>query len=413
VTGIVVTGIGLVTPLGLGREATWAAARAGATGIRPLAPPLRGVFGCHYGAPVVLPSDEVAGTPGPAHAMALRCAREALADAGLAPGRAADLPIVIGNSTVEHTLERKRALWRERTCAAPADGAGAPPAGLEEFALAAWLRARLGVRGPVTTLASNCVAGLQAIILGGLHVAAGRRTRVLAGGVDRTVTPEMLARFALLQALARADDPAASRPFDERHAGMVLGDGAGLLVLEAEAAARARGARVYARLAGWGMTSDHHHPTRGAPDARAKAAAVRDALARAALAPAAVDCVSAHGTGTVDNDESEIRALRLALGPHAERVPITAAKSALGHSLAASGGVETALALLTVRDGVVPPILNLVRPAAACRVEGLVRRPLRLRARTIVKTAFAFGGFNACVVLAAEAAPRRRGEAGA
>ncbi len=179
---------------------------------------------------------------------------------------------------------------------------------------------------------------------------------------------------------------------------MVLGDGAGFLVLESAAAARRRGARPLAELAGFGLTTDAHHLTRGAPDARAKAEAITRAMTMARCGAAAIDVVYAHGTGTVDNDVSEIRALRVALGDHVERVAITAPKSALGHSLAASAAVESALAVLTIRDGVVPPILNLDRPAPECAVAGLARTRQALAVRAVLKNAFAFGGFNACAV---------------
>jgi 3-oxoacyl-[acyl-carrier-protein] synthase II len=241
--------------------------------------------------------------------------------------------------------------------------------------------------------------------LGALRIVAGRADQVLVGGADCGVTPEMLARFDLLRALAPGGDPTCSRPFDRAHCGMVLGDGAGFLVLESAAAARRRRATVHAWLAGWGLTTDAHHPTRGAPDGAEKARAIRLALASAGARADEIEVVSAHGTGTVDNDVAEIRALRLALGAHAERVAVTAAKSALGHSLGASGAVEAGLAVLTLRDGIVPPVLNLTQAAEACAVAGLVRATTRLRPRLLLKQAFAFGGFNACVTL-------RRGEGG-
>lgn len=413
---VVVTGVGLATPLGLAREVSWERLCAGESGIRPLPAGLAPGLGCSVAGHLDLARPAV-GCPTATHALALRAAREALSHAGLDPSGGHDLRLYVGNSAIEYTVARKWALWRGRNAGGDpsaggrargaggavvrTDGAGDddPPA-LEEFALCAWLRRRLALRGAFATLASNCVAGLQAIVLAARHIAAGRSERALAGGVECAVTPEMIARFRLLRALSGGTDPACSRPFDVAHGGMVLGDGAGFLVLESAAAACRRGIRPMARLAGFGLSTDAYHVTRGAPDARAKAAAIGQALAMAGCGAAGVDVVYAHGTGTVDNDVTEIRALRLALGRHAERVAVTAPKSALGHSLAASAAVESAFAVLTIRDGVVPPIVNLTRPAPECDVAGLVRARRLLAARAVLKNAFAFGGLNACAIFA-------------
>ncbi len=216
---VVVTGIGLATPLGLGREASWKRLCDGESGIRALPANLAPGLGCSYAGYLDLARPAV-GCPTATHALALRAAREAIADARLDPTDGREIPLYLGNSAVEYTLARKWALWRARndrggdgSAAGRVDGPPRPskravgirddlPPALEEFALASWLRHRLALGGPFATFASNCVAGLHAIVLAARHIAAGRAERALAGGVERAVTPEMIARFRLLRALS-------------------------------------------------------------------------------------------------------------------------------------------------------------------------------------------------------------------
>jgi 3-oxoacyl-[acyl-carrier-protein] synthase II len=261
------------------------------------------------------------------------------------------------------------------------------------------LAMELGVRGPATTVGSACASGLDALgtALGKLR--GGEADLILAGGSEAIVRPLGLAVLGLLGALSqRNDDPArASRPFDRDRDGFVLGEGAGILALEREEHALARGAAVLAELAGAGWSFDAHDDT--APDAAGQALAMRRALADADLAPEDLSWVKAHGTSTPLNDRTETQALRRALGAVADRVAVSSMKSMIGHGASASGGIEAVGAVLAMREGLIPPTINLEHPDPECDLDYVpnVARPARIRA--VLLNAFGLGGQNACVVL--------------
>jgi 3-oxoacyl-[acyl-carrier-protein] synthase II len=258
---------------------------------------------------------------------------------------------------------------------------------------------RYGLRGPAFATSSACASGATGLGEAFMLVRSGRCDVVLAGGAEAPVTPLTAAAFASAGALciSRNDDPTrASRPFDRGRDGFVLGEGAGMMVLEELEHARARGARIYAELAGYGATCDAWHATMASPDGEGAARAMQDALVMARLDPADVDYVNAHGTATQPNDRLETLAIKHVFGARAKAgLMVSSTKSMTGHLLGAAGGVEAVLTTLAIRDGVVPPTLNCVEPDPACDLDYVPTTARRLPLRAAISNCFGFGGANA------------------
>jgi 3-oxoacyl-[acyl-carrier-protein] synthase II len=217
------------------------------------------------------------------------------------------------------------------------------------------------------------------------------------------VNPLGVGGFCLLEALSRANDlgPAASRPFDAGRDGFVLGEGAGMLVLEDLAAARARGATILGELLGYGSTLDAFRVSDPVPGEAGPVAAMERALAAAGLAPGAVDYVNAHGTGTRKNDPAETRAIRRVFGPVADRLPVSSTKSQIGHLIGAAGAVELVAALFAVREQLLPATINLRERDPECDLDYVPNAPRAARVRTVLSNSFGFGGQNAALVVGA------------
>jgi 3-oxoacyl-[acyl-carrier-protein] synthase II len=259
------------------------------------------------------------------------------------------------------------------------------------------LGARAGVHAPV----SACASGAEAIALGLELIRSGRADVVVAGGSEAAIHALPIAGFAAMRALSmRNDEPdRASRPYDKARDGFVLGEGAGVLVLEAAEHAAARGATVYAELAGAGLSADSHHVAAPEPEGVGAALAISRALTDAAVDPAAITHINAHATSTPIGDLAEARAIRLALGSAADRAPITATKSMTGHLLGAAGAVEALATVLAVRDGVIPPTRNLDDPDDDVDLDVVRVEPRQLAdPRVAVSNSFGFGGHNVALV---------------
>lgn len=396
---VVITGLGLVTSVGLDRDSTWAALRSGQSGARWLDVP--GLEPGFAGFPVV-GSGPMAGDSDPTLEWLTRAADEAMADArvsdaGLDPDRAA---VLIGLSKgAVRSLGRTREMIRR----------GDP----DESAIAnSWIRSwpgsgasllasRYGFRGPCVAPIAACATGLVAALGAADLIRRGACDLALAGGADASLEPILLAAFRRMKALARVDgDPRhAVRPWDRARSGFLVGEGGGVLVLERLDHALARGATPYAELAGGALGSDAFHETALDPDPSGLARVIGRALLTSGVDPSEIDAANVHGTATLGNDPLECRALRLALGPHADRVACSANKGQIGHLLGAAGSAELAIAALSVRDGFAPPTLNLDRPDPACDLDGTPRvgRPLPIRA--LLKLSLGFGGHLAAAVL--------------
>ena len=260
-----------------------------------------------------------------------------------------------------------------------------------------------GCRGPNLCTTTACAAGANAIGTALDLIRDGRAEWGLAGGAECTLEPFALDGYGQLRALStRNDDPVrASCPFSLDRDGFVLAEGAGILALESLEHARSRGAPVLAELVGYGLTSDGYHVTAPDPEGRGAVRAMRAALLDAALEPEAIEVVNAHGTSTPLNDATETRALHDVFGPHANRLAVHATKSMTGHALGGSGGIEAVASVLTIRNGVIHPTINLLRPDPACDLDYVPNVARSATVRTVMSNSFGFGGHNAVLIFRA------------
>jgi len=248
------------------------------------------------------------------------------------------------------------------------------------------------------TVAAACASGAVAIGEAFRRIRHGEDVVVLAGGADAPICGSVLAGWAQLRVLSQHPEPAqASRPFDKERDGLVLSEGAGMLVLEELEHARQRGAHCWGEIVGYGTSSDASHLT--APEGSGQCDAILRALRSAGLQPEDVDYVNAHGTSTKLNDETETRAIRAAFGDHAANLAVSANKSMLGHTMGASGALELVSTLLTLRDGTIPPTINYHNPDPACDLDYVPNHARHRSVRLAIKNSFAFGGENAVLVV--------------
>ncbi len=261
---------------------------------------------------------------------------------------------------------------------------------------------RFGARGPNSCVVTACTTGSHAVGDASRLIARGDAEVMIAGGAEAAVNRLGVAGFAAMRALStRNDDPEhASRPFDAGRDGFVIGEGAGILVLESLEHALARGARIHGEVIGYGMSGDAHHMTAPPDDGVGAQLAMRNALRDAGLAPADVDYINAHGTSTPYNDRIETHAIRRVFGEHADRLAVSSTKSMTGHALGAAGGIESVLTLLALREGVLPPTINLTDPDPECDLDYVPNEARRVAARVALSNSFGFGGTNATLAFA-------------
>jgi 3-oxoacyl-[acyl-carrier-protein] synthase II len=257
----------------------------------------------------------------------------------------------------------------------------------------------LGAKGPSSAVATACAAGSNAIGDAFRLIQLGLADAMVCGGAESAITPLGVAGFASAKALSfRNDDPAtASRPFDAERNGFVIGEGAGILVLESLDHATRRGAQVLAEIVGYGMTCDAHHITSPTPGGVGGAEAMRLALRDARLDADAVDYVNAHGTSTQANDSNETAAIKAALGPHALRTPISSTKSMTGHLLGGSGGIEAVAVVKAMEHNLIPPTINFQNPDPACDLDVVPNQAREQKLNVVLSNSFGFGGHNVCL----------------
>jgi 3-oxoacyl-[acyl-carrier-protein] synthase II len=413
---VLLTGIGLVTPLGCDVETVWERLCAGAAGVtapqRYAAsnPPTKalGEVGATDFDRLSAEAEPDVGAADRRTVFALGAARRAMEDAGLAAGthpragasiasgpgahRPEDLAPYLDAEGRFDALAFSRAGTRLHAGSLLRNAADRPATSVARA---------FGLGGPVAAVTTACAASSQAIGVALRAIRSGRADWMLAGGADSQNDPLGLAFFVLLGATADDSRPPAEscRPFSKTRTGMVIGEGAGVLVLESESHARARGAHAYAEVAGYGSTLDAHHATAPHPQGRGAVSAMRRALLDAGMAPADVDHVSAHGTATKKNDPVEARAIREVFGEHASRLAVSSLKSMMGHLLAAAGATTCAATALAVERDVIPPTTNLDDPDPACALDHVRGTARRATVRAAMTNAFAFGGHNASVVV--------------
>lgn len=402
-TDVLVTGLGATTPVGGDVASTWSSLLAGRSGVRALTPAWAEQLPVRIAATLAVEPTETlerveARRLDRCQQVALVAAREAWADAGSPEVDKERLAVVIGTGIggaltllgQDDVLEEK-GHRRVSPLTIPMLMPNGPAA---TVGLA--LGAQAGVHAPV----SACASGAEAIAWGRDILLANRADVVVVGGAEACIHPLPLAGFSQMQALStRNDEPeAASRPFDKGRDGFVLGEGAGVLVLERAEYAQARGARVHSRLVGTGMTADAFHIAAPDPVGAGAARAIRQALADAGLEPADIGHVNAHATSTPVGDTAEAAAIRDGIGDHPL---VTSTKSMTGHLLGAAGAVEAIATLLAIRDGMVPPTRNLDDPDDDIGLDIARIQAQRVVLRAAVNDSFGFGGHNVALVFAA------------
>jgi 3-oxoacyl-[acyl-carrier-protein] synthase II len=401
---VVVTGMGVVSPFGVGIDAFWDGLSQGRSGVRRItrfdASPYPSQIAGEvpdFNAAAHLPRRDVVRTDAFIH-FALISALAALGDSGVKIDGQNDrvgVSIGTGMGGVPLLLSSWETLRREGMAGV---SAYALPGSLPNMA-AGWVSLRTGARGPLFSPTTACAASSQAVGDAFRTIQRGDADVMLAGGTDSLIHPLVIAGFSAIRALStRNDDPQrASRPFDRERDGFVLAEGAGILVLEALEPARARGARIYAEVLGYGLSADAHHPTASSSEGPARA--MQLALTDARLSPEAVDYVNAHGTSTQLNDQHETEAIKAVFGGHARRLAVSSIKSMTGHLVGAAGGVEAIATILALHHGVLPPTINHTTPDPACDLDYVPNQARRVPIRVAMSNSFAFGGTNAILVL--------------
>jgi 3-oxoacyl-[acyl-carrier-protein] synthase II len=400
---VVVTGIGLVTAVGNDTPTTWKALLEGRSGVGPItkfdasdqdvriAAEVRGFDPTTY-----MDRKEIRRNDCFVH-YAMAATKQALADAefSIIEENADDVGVIIGSGIggLSTCHDQFKVLFERG------------PDRVSPFFItmfitdiaAGFVSMALGARGPNFATVSACATGANAIGEAAEMIRRGDAVAMIAGGTECGITPMGIAAFASMHALSRRnDDPErASRPFDAERDGFVVGEGAGILILEEEEYARKRGARIYCELLSYAATADAHHITEPAPEGAGLARAMQRALAKGRLGPESVDYINAHGTSTVYNDRNETAAIKTVFGPHARDVAISSTKSMIGHTLGAAGGIESGVAALAVYNDIMPPTINLTNPDPECDLDYISGAARKATVNVALSNSMGFGGHNA------------------
>jgi minimal PKS ketosynthase (KS/KS alpha) len=411
---VVLTGIGVVAPGGIGREPFWDLLTAGRTATRRISLFDPTDFRSQVGAecdfdPAAHELTELEQQRMDRYVQfAAVAADEAVADSGivlddeaLSLRTAISLGTAVGGTTA---LEDGYVLTSNRGADWLVDPAKATPYlydALVPSSLAAEVAARVGAHGPVLTVSTGCTSGIDAIGYATQLIQDGEADRVVAGAADSPLSPISVACFDAIKATTvRNDDPEhASRPFDKARDGFVLAEGAAVVVLEERDAARARGASIYCEVLGYATRSNAFHMTGLRRDGLEMAEAIADTLSQSQIAPERIGYVNAHGSGTQQNDRHETAAFKRTLGDHAYRVPISSIKSMIGHSLGAIGSIEIAATALAVQRNTVPPTANLEQPDPDCDLDYVPKEAREVDVRVALSVGSGFGGFQSAILL--------------
>ena len=399
---VVVTGVGLVSPLGIGTAETWRGLVAGRSGAGPItrfdASDFSSRIACEVKGfdPLDYADRRDARKMDTFIQYALAASLFAAEDAGLeTPLADPDRVGVVISSGIGgfETIEREHRKLLEKG-----------PRRISPFFVpamvvnlaAGWVSIRLGARGPNSAMATACSAGAHAVGEAFRLIRHGHADVMVAGGAEATITPMCIGGFASMKALStRNDEPErASRPFDRDRDGFVVGEGAGILVLEERKEALARGATLYAEVLGYGMSGDAFHITAPSEDGSGAVRVMQAALAEAGASPEDVDAVNAHGTSTPLNDRIETAAIRRVFGGHADRLAVSSTKSMTGHLLGGAGGLEAGIACLTLRHQTLPPTINYETPDPDCDLDNVPNTARPATVRSVLSNSFGFGGTN-------------------
>lgn len=405
---VVVTGVSGITPLANDIKTTWKRLLAGESGIGPITLFDASNYNSRIAGEVKNFNPEECLPPKQARRMdrftqfAVVAAKMLLADAALEMDAATedDLGVILGVGLGGlHTLET----WHSKLLEAgpnkvspfmiPMLISNMAPGQISIFT---------GAKGPNVVTTSACASGIHAVGTAFSEILLGRARRIISGGVEATITPLGVAGFTSLKALSTHfnDEPEkASRPFDARRDGFVIGEGAGLLLLEDADAARERGAKIYAEIVGYGASADAHHMTAPHETGEGMAMAMKRAMKDAGIAPEQIGHINAHATSTQLNDSTETKAIKHAFGEHAKNIKISATKSMTGHLLGAAGGIESVFTALALHEGILPGTINLEYPDPACDLDYLPNGSEKHDCEYAMCNSFGFGGTNASVIL--------------
>ena len=404
---VVVTGLGAVTPLGIGVEQTWRNLCEGRSGIGPIT-----LFDASaYSSRIAGEVKEFAAEQWLDRRemkrmdrftqLAMAAAQMAVEDSGL-DLEAIDrnrVGVFIGSGVggirtleLQHNILLERGPMRVSPLFVPMM--------IADIA-AGYIAIRYGARGPNKAVVTACASSAHAIGDAYQVIKYGQAKVMIVGGAEAAVTPLSVAGFCTMKALSTNNDhpTQASRPFDAERDGFVIAEGAGLMILESLEYAQERGARIYGEIIGYGMSGDAYHITAMAPGGEGAAQAMSEALADAEMRPEEIDYINAHGTSTELNDKAETQAIKHAFGEHARRVAISSTKSMTGHMLGASGAVELAACLLAIRDQIIPPTINYEHPDPECDLDYVPNQARAATVRAAMTNSFGFGGHNATLVV--------------
>jgi len=402
---VVITGIGAVTPVGMGVDGLWSGILANRSGVSEITSfdtthhrtKVAGVVKDFDAAPFVSKKglkrlDRFAG-------FAVASARMAVEDAGIDLSRHDGAGIIMGSALggigfaeEQHDVFRERGLDRVN-----------PALALLVFgaSCSSHIAIELGLKGPNMTNSNSCSSGTVAVGEAFEMIRSGRADVLLAGGAEAPLYPLTFGSFTIIKAMTgRNHDPqGACRPFDLGRDGFVMGEGGAILVMEEMEHALSRGAKLYAEVLGYGLTNDAFHMTSSRPDGECAAAAVRIALDEAGVSASDVGYVNAHGSSTPMNDRNETEAIKHALGEHAHRIPVSGTKPFHGHPLGATGAIEAAICALAIKNEYLPPTLNLCTPDPECDLDYIPLTGRKARVDFVLSNSFGFGGINAALVL--------------
>jgi 3-oxoacyl-[acyl-carrier-protein] synthase II len=402
---VVVTGVGAVTPIGNDAAAMWESLVAGRSGVDVIRSFDASQFPVNIGAEVkdfdpalAMSAKEVRRTATDVH-FGVAAAMEAARDAGLEIDEPSRVGVIIGSvmGGLAYTLRQQRILdergwdrvsphWLPNTLV---------------DTTTSHVATMLGARGLNYATESACATGTHALGEGAAAIVRDQADVILAGATESAMLPIILAGFCAMRALidGRDDPAAASRPFDLTRAGFVMAEGAGAVVLEELERARARGARIYCELVGYGASNDAYHVATPHPESIGVIEMMRDALRRCGMEPDEVDYINAHGTSTPYNDAAETQAIKAVFGEHAYRLAVSSNKSMFGHMFGAAGAVEAVATALTIHHGVIPPTINLHTPDPECDLDYVPNAARTAEVRVGLSNSMGLGGHNACLIL--------------
>ena len=402
---VAVTGLGAVTPLGNDARSTWRAAVAGESGIDWIRSFDASEFSVRVAAEVKDFDATSVASPKEVRKLernvllSLGAAKEAIADAGLKGFDPMRVGIVFGTAIggfggiiAQEEVMRERGASRVSPTFIPS---------VLVDAASGQLAISLGIKGPNYAPVSACATGSHAIGEGAELVRRGDADAVLAGGAESCMHPLILAGFTAMRGLAVEEEhpPHASRPFDATRAGFVMGEGACVLMLEELESARARGARIYAEVLGYGASNDAHHMAQPEPEATGVAEMMRAALRRAKVEPERVGYINAHGTSTPLGDLAETRAIKAVFGDHAHRLAVSSTKSMMGHCFGAAGAIEAMMCVLAIHERVIPPTINYEHPDPECDLDYVPNEAREAKVDVALSNAMGLGGHNGCVLV--------------